>query len=357
MTSLGFALLLGSIHATVVAVVTLIARRCLPARMAAGRVTIGAVGMGCVLAVTALALLPLPGLWLGKVSDALPKALPARIAQARDESPDNPQNSPAAAAPATRERAVDRDAVVELPVAWLQRLKLTAEQSSPASPTWRGVAVAIFLTSFGIGLLRLLFAMRSVARLRRGSLPVTSETLAAIINRLTERCDCRRTIEVRESAQLPSAAASGWSRPMILLPRDWLQWSPEELTSVLAHEFAHVHRADYARRVVAFTCVAVHFYHPLLRFIACRLAADQEFAADQLARSLVDDARATRVGWPGWRCVITNHLRITKVGRAFRSCPVRRTFWQGGWKCCVSRISCPVNQQRPSPHTRLLAAS
>ena len=96
-----------------------------------------------------------------------------------------------------RARAVDRDAVVELPVAWLQRLKLTAEQAAPASPTWRGVAVAIFLTSFGIGLLRLLFAMLGRAA-ASGSLPVTSETLAAIINRLTERCDCRRTIEVRE---------------------------------------------------------------------------------------------------------------------------------------------------------------
>ena len=74
MTSLGFALLLGAVHASVVAVVTVLARRCLPARMAAGRVTIGAVGMGCVLVVTALALLPLPGLWPGEVSRAAENA-------------------------------------------------------------------------------------------------------------------------------------------------------------------------------------------------------------------------------------------------------------------------------------------
>ncbi len=104
---------------------------------------------------------------------------------------------------------------------------------------------------------------------------------------------------------------------------------------VLAHEVAHVHRADYARRVVAFTSVAVHFYHPLLRVIARLLAADQEFAADQLARSSLTMLEATRAGWPDWRCAITNHFRIDMAGRTFRSCPVRRTFWQGGWKCCV----------------------
>ncbi len=65
MTSLGLALLLGSVHASVVAAATLLARRCLPARMAAGRVTIGAVGMGCVLAVTrpGLAATPRPVAW------------------------------------------------------------------------------------------------------------------------------------------------------------------------------------------------------------------------------------------------------------------------------------------------------
>ena len=50
MTTLSSAVLLGCIHASIVALAALIARACLPRRWAGGRATIGVVGLGCVLA-------------------------------------------------------------------------------------------------------------------------------------------------------------------------------------------------------------------------------------------------------------------------------------------------------------------
>ena len=61
---------------------------------------------------------------------------------------------------------------------------------------------------------------------------------------------------------------------------------------MLAHEVAHIVRRDYLQRLAALSAVAVHFYHPLVRFVAWRLAMDQEFAADRLARTIAPSVPA-----------------------------------------------------------------
>src|SRR5262249_47446930 len=93
---------------------------------------------------------------------------------------------------------------------------------------------------------------------------------------------CRRRIEVRQTDDLTTAATVGWWRPLLLLPADWQGWSAAELRAVLAHEIAHILRADYATWLLARLSVALHFYHPLVRWLAGRLQLQQELAADAL---------------------------------------------------------------------------
>ncbi len=51
-------------------------------------------------------------------------------------------------------------------------------------------------------------------------------------------------------------------------------------------------RGDFLQRLVAILAAAVHFYHPLVHLAAARVAMDQEFAADRLARRLAPSALA-----------------------------------------------------------------
>jgi hypothetical protein len=91
-----------------------------------------------------------------------------------------------------------------------------------------------------------------------------------------------RRVEVRQLAGLPAAATVGWLRPVILLPPDWREWAAQERRAVLAHELAHVRRGDYLAGLVARLGVALHFYHPLVYWLAARLHLQQELAADAL---------------------------------------------------------------------------
>ena len=91
---------------------------------------------------------------------------------------------------------------------------------------------------------------------------------------------CDATIELIELSDLATPATAGWRRPMVLLPDDWRSWSESDLRAVLAHELAHIQRSDYIVGVMARLAVALHFYHPLVRWMAGRLQAQQELAAD-----------------------------------------------------------------------------
>ena len=94
---------------------------------------------------------------------------------------------------------------------------------------------------------------------------------------------CRRRVELREHSALGAPAAAGWLRPVVLLPADWRDWDEAELRAALAHELAHVRRSDYLLGLLARLGLALHFYHPLLYWLAGRLRLQQELAADGLA--------------------------------------------------------------------------
>ena len=160
----------------------------------------------------------------------------------------------------------------------------------------------------GISLGRLLLALRSVGQLRRTSRPIEDEALRRLADETLRRGGFPSTIELRETSELSGAVTFGWLRPVIVLPEDWRTWSQTELAAAVAHEIAHVARGDYARRLVTLVGAAIHFYHPLVRRAARLVAADQEMAADSLARRLVANEPAYLQGLARLRCDITTRL-------------------------------------------------
>jgi hypothetical protein len=144
-----------------------------------------------------------------------------------------------------------------------------------------GIAV-VLSTGSGLCLLRLLLGIWAIADLRCRSRPIDDLGLVALIQSLRTEMKCSRHVEVRESTALTTAAAIGWLRPLVLLPADWRNWSKRERQAVLAHELAHVCRSDYLAGLVARLCQAIHFYHPVVHWMAGRLQLQQELAADAL---------------------------------------------------------------------------
>ena len=107
--------------------------------------------------------------------------------------------------------------------------------------------------------------------------------LLVVVDELWRKLGCKRPLAVRESPSIGSAVTVGWLRPVIQLTPEWRTWTPEETRAVLAHEIAHIGRGDFVSRLIARLAVALHGYHPLVRWVASSLELRQEMAADAQA--------------------------------------------------------------------------
>ena len=90
----------------------------------------------------------------------------------------------------------------------------------------------------------------------------------------------RRNIRFLESELIHVPATVGFLRPVVLLPASWRQWSETKLQAVLAHELAHVRRADWLVITLAELNRAIYWFHPLAWFLRRRLSELAELNCD-----------------------------------------------------------------------------
>jgi beta-lactamase regulating signal transducer with metallopeptidase domain len=163
---------------------------------------------------------------------------------------------------------------------WQKLRRLGTELEQPRWQ-WHAFLALAILAGSAVALVRILFGMWALSRWCRGR-RVDDQILLDLIDALRTAMGGPASVELRELHELSAPATVGWLRPVILLPAEWRSWDESERRSVLAHEWAHVCRRDYLAALVAHICVAVHFYHPLVYWLAGRLHLQQELEADAL---------------------------------------------------------------------------
>ncbi|MFO1095174.1 MAG: M56 family metallopeptidase [Planctomycetaceae bacterium] len=162
--------------------------------------------------------------------------------------------------------------------------EITLEPSATvAQPDWRRMGFALIAAVLLAGAVRLIAGWLAIRRLLAGSRSVEPFEALQLLADLRQALAVAATVELRESDALTTAATVGWRRPAILLPRGWQHWTNGELRAVLAHELAHVARGHYSAWILAQVGLSLHFYHPLLHWLAARLRLEQEYEADALA--------------------------------------------------------------------------
>jgi hypothetical protein len=262
--------------------VTLLALAAVPLYAAASRrgpraaAAVATAGLAGCVALTVLAFCPLPNWWSWYAPS--PARTPPRRPAAADEAPAPTAATPEPAAPAGAVSLAGATAV-------LRGLWSHAEESAPprpAAPRWPAAVATAGLLGAGTGVLRLALGLWAVGRGRRRARPVHDGPLVRLAEELRTAMGCRRRVAVRETEDVRVPATAGWLRPLVLLPADWRTWCESDLRAVLAHELAHVSRSDYLTGLLARLGVALHFYHPLVRWLAGRLRLEQELAADAL---------------------------------------------------------------------------
>lgn len=239
------------------AVVWMIGRRC-----AAASATLALAGLSVAALLSAAAFVPLPSAWTWSSSAELStERVETRTGNVADSS----------AVP-----AVDLGELFAL-------LRRRGSAVESAGWTWSS-AIAIGIVALLMASVARLFAgLIAVRNLRRRSEITRDPTIRDIADKLAREIGVRRSVELRASSGIGSAAACGWRHPAILLAADWPSWSSVELRAVLAHELAHIQRRDFLLGIVARICLTLCVHHPLAVWLTSRLRLAQEIAADELA--------------------------------------------------------------------------
>lgn len=102
------------------------------------------------------------------------------------------------------------------------------------------------------------------------------------------RCWKSRAMELDRVGGVAICALEGLRGPMaagvfkrvVFVPSSWREWPEENRRIVLEHELAHHRRRDPLWRLLAELACAVHWYHPLVRWMARRFVMQCEYACD-----------------------------------------------------------------------------
>ncbi len=271
---------------------------------------------------TLLTVCPPPAWWnwrsLEEVRPATAGATHADIPS--DAEPSSPEVKEVAPAPPSSGGAALAWPVVLGRWTWEGAGRTSSPFTNQSGNGWE-IAAIVFLSGAALCVFRLAVGLWAVSDLRRRSRPITGSSVGQQLDQLRLEMGCRRRVEIRESPRVGAPAVVGWLRLTVLLPPDWREWSDAERRAVLAHELAHIRRADYLLGLLARLGVALHFYHPLLYWLVGRLRLQQELAADALAAPFAG-------GRPAYLLALAG-LALRLQGRRLACWPANPMFTRG----------------------------
>lgn len=156
-----------------------------------------------------------------------------------------------------------------------------ASASQPSLPNLMGWIDAFWV----VGVLAL--AVRGVGgwwlihRLRASAMAQAPEAVSAAFQRISQALGLRKTVLLRVSNAIGSPVTVGALRAIVLLPVSAVTLlGPDELEVVLAHELAHVRRADFLWNLVQTLVETLFFFHPAVWWIEKKVSLEREMACD-----------------------------------------------------------------------------
>ncbi len=129
-----------------------------------------------------------------------------------------------------------------------------------------------------------------IQRLQRTSLLRVPPDVRYSFARLSLRLRIWWPVDLRISERISSPLAMGVMRSLVLLPASALtSLSPEQLEVVLAHELAHIRRADYLWNMVQTMIETLFFFHPAVWWVSGILREHRELCCDDVALECCTD--------------------------------------------------------------------
>jgi beta-lactamase regulating signal transducer with metallopeptidase domain len=123
-----------------------------------------------------------------------------------------------------------------------------------------------------------------IQRLRASATVGAPAAVHAAFARLSAAMGLRRPVLLRVSSAIAGPVTVGALRALVLLPLTAAtSLSPDELEVVLAHELAHVRRADFLWNMLQTLVETLFFFHPAVWWLSARIRHERELCCDDLA--------------------------------------------------------------------------
>ena len=159
-------------------------------------------------------------------------------------------------------------------------------------PPWLvalGALTALAGLAGGAALARVAGGVLQLRRVFR-RLPPAPPEIAAALDSARRRAGVRRPVRAVTAGPGVAPFTVGWRRPVVAVPADL---GGAALDVALAHELAHVRRADFAWHAAQRAAEAAAVWHPLARALGRGLDLDRERAADAAVLDACPDRRRT----------------------------------------------------------------
>ena len=112
--------------------------------------------------------------------------------------------------------------------------------------------------------------------------------------RLCEAVGLAGAVKILRSDYVRTPIAIGIFKPAILIPAGlFLQISPRELETIIAHELIHIRRYDPLVNLIQCIIESIFFYHPAVWWISGQIRREREFAADSSVIAIFEDSHVT----------------------------------------------------------------
>ncbi|MGA2653806.1 MAG: M56 family metallopeptidase [Terracidiphilus sp.] len=123
-----------------------------------------------------------------------------------------------------------------------------------------------------------------IQRLRATATIEPSAAMQAAFQRIATALGLRRLVLLRITNAIAGPVTVGALRSLVLLPLSAAtSLGPDELEVVLAHELAHVRRADFFWNLLQTLAETLFFFHPAVWWIGARIRHERELCCDDLA--------------------------------------------------------------------------
>jgi beta-lactamase regulating signal transducer with metallopeptidase domain len=123
-----------------------------------------------------------------------------------------------------------------------------------------------------------------IQRLRATAIAEAPERVRESFGRICAAMRLSRPVLLRVSSAPNGPITVGAIRSMVLLPLSAITLlGPDELEMVLAHELAHVRRADFLCNLVQTLVETLFFFHPAVWWMGNRIRHERELCCDDLA--------------------------------------------------------------------------